>query len=262
MQDLVFRQEMLCRPKPGPWDVETTLAHFAIITYLVNPSALRQLVDERFELDVLVADDGTEKALISVVPFMDMDFRFNCYSWPRWSFGQTNYRAYVCDRKTGEHVVWFFGTSLASRSVAVPRYLWNLPWYGATITFDSEFDEQQMRYTKYRMTTNSKWAPAEISIDDTGEVPQRLEGFQKMEAGEVLLTHPLKGYYYRRDGALGSYSVWHPRIEATVGRVNSAKFPLLDRLGLVREGDTGSIHSVLLQRSIDFTIYLPPRRIH
>jgi hypothetical protein len=76
----------------------------------------------------------------------------------------------------------------------------------------------------------------------------------------VLLTHPLRGYFYRRDGRLGSYAIWHPRLRPTVGTVTVAEYPLLDRLELVAPGDRRDVHSVLLQPRIDFTIYLPPKR--
>jgi hypothetical protein len=37
-----------------------------------------------------------------------------------------------------------------------------------------------------------------------------------------------------------------------------ARFPLLDRLGLVPLGATHTVHTVLLQSQIDFGIGLPP----
>jgi hypothetical protein len=46
-----------------------------------------------------------------------------------------------------------------------------------------------------------------------------------------------------------------------VGTIQEARYPLLQQLGLVDDGDVAHIHSVLLQPSIDFTIYLPPTRI-
>jgi hypothetical protein len=77
----------------------------------------------------------------------------------------------------------------------------------------------------------------------------------------VLLTHPLRGLFFRRDGALGSYAVWHDRVEPTGGHVITARYPLLQELGLVEEGDIRDVHSVLLQRNVDFTIYLPPAKV-
>ena len=228
---------------------------------MVEPENLRPHVHERFELDCITAEDGTQKALISVVPFLDLDFRFVRFPWKKWRFGQTNYRAYVTDRKTGEHVVWFFGTSLASWTVNIPRYVWKLPWHSAEISFDTTYDAASHRYTIYRMSTRSEWASAELELIDLGQPPQSLAAFPDLETGLVLLTHPLRGYYYRRDGKLGRYAIWHDRLQPTEGRVAHASFPLLDRLGLVENGDLSSLHSVLIQPETEFTIYLPPTAV-
>jgi hypothetical protein len=98
-------------------------------------------------------------------------------------------------------------------------------------------------------------------LEDSGRAPSTLPGVSTLEAGLVLLTHPMQGYFFRRDGALGSYAIWHDRTTPTAGMVREARYPLLERLELVAEGDQGSIHSVLLQPSIDFMIYLPPSKV-
>lgn len=95
---------------PKGMDVVTTLAHFAIITYTVDPEKLRPLIHDRFELVTINDAAGNPKALVSVVPFLDQDFRYVKCPWPQWKFGQTNYRAYVFDTVKKEHCVWFFGT--------------------------------------------------------------------------------------------------------------------------------------------------------
>jgi len=249
---------MLTRKPPAGIDVETTLAHFAIITYMVDPAALCPHLHERFEPYCILAPDGTAKALISVVPFLDQDFRFARLPWPTWRFGQTNYRAYVTDSLSGEQVAWFFGTSLASATVAIPRFLWKLPWHRAQIHFSTTYDHTQRRYTDYRMKSKSKWAPATVELADSGLPPEELLGFPDLEAGLVLLTHPLRGYFYRRDGKLGSYTIWHDQLQPTMGRVVSAQWPLLQQLGLVNDGAGSAVHSVLMQPAVDFTIYLPP----
>jgi len=71
----------------------------------------------------------------------------------------------------------------------------------------------------------------------------------------------LRGYFFRHDGALGSYDIWHDRAQPSVGTIQEARYPLLQQLGLVEDGDQRDIHSVLIQPSIDFTIYLPPTRV-
>lgn len=258
MNPLQFTPELLTRKSTSGLDVETSLAHFAIITYMVEPAVLRSHIPERFALDCITAPDGTQKALISVVPFVDQDFRFVRWPWLKWRFGQTNYRAYVTDRASGEHVVWFFGTALDSFWVNIPHYAWKLPWHRAQIQFHTDYDDKLGRYKTYRMTANSQWSPAQLELEDTGSPPQELVGFSQLETGLVLLTHPLRGYYYRRDGKIGSYSIWHDKLNPTVGRVIMAEFPLLQRLGLGQMGDLTAVHSVLMQPKIDFTIYLPP----
>jgi hypothetical protein len=40
-----------------------------------------------------------------------------------------------------------------------------------------------------------------------------------------------------------------------------AEYGLLQDLGLVPLGDCRNVHSVLIQPSVDFTIYLPPSKI-
>ena len=255
---LRYTPERLARRDPGQAGAETTLLHFAIVTYQVDPTILKRQLHPRFEPVHIRASDGSLRALVSVVTFMDRDFRF--VRWPaiRRTFGQTNYRAYVVDRTTGEHVAWFFGTCVDSVTVAWPRYGWKLPWHRAQMSFDCDYDAAAGRYARYAVMTESAWAPGEVTLRDSGTAPSALAGFESLEAGLVLLTHPLDGYYFRRDGKLGSYRIWHDRMLVTEGRVERARYPLLASLDLVPSGDIRNIHSVLLQHQIEFTICLPP----
>lgn len=261
IEDLRFTKGLLSRPVPRGLAAETTLQHFAIVTYWVDPSNLRKHLHPRFEPACLGGNGVPRRALVSVVTFLDRDFRFIACPWITRSFGQTNYRAYVQDTETGEQAAWFFGTCLDSVSVAVPRHLWKLPWHRARMAFDCRYDAATARYSTFIVRTRSSWAPAHLEIKDGGRPPSQLSGVSNLEAGLVLLTHPMRGYFFRRDGALGSYRIWHDRTEPTVGEVQDAKYPLLQRLELVAEGDRENIHSVLLQPSIDFTIYLPPSKV-
>jgi uncharacterized protein YqjF (DUF2071 family) len=261
IEDLRFTPALLSRPVPRGLAVETTLHHFAIVTYWVDPSQLRKHLHARFEPVCLCLDGESPRALVSVVTFFDRDFRFVACPWFKASFGQTNYRAYVRDTETGEHAAWFFGTCLDSASVAVPRHAWKLPWHRARMRFDCRYDDATARYVTFDVLTESRWSPAELTIADSGKPPRQLPGVSNLEAGLVLLTHPLRGYFFRQDGALGGYAIWHDRTKPTLGEIRRARYPLLQRLGLVREGDCGNVHSVLLQPSIAFTIYLPPSKV-
>ena len=47
----------------------------------------------------------------------------------------------------------------------------------------------------------------------------------------------------------------------TTGTIREARHPLLQWLDLVEEGRLDEVHSVLLQPTSDFTIYLAARRV-
>ncbi len=258
---LRYSAEMLARPPLSGIDVVSGLEHFAIVTYAILPERLRPLVHERFELDCIPGPDGKPRALVSMVPFLDRDFHFARLPWPRFRFGQTNYRAYVIDRNTGRRGVWFFGTTLDAWSVAVPRYLWKLPWHRGHTRFFCRYDAGTRRYTRYRLATLSNWAPARLDLEDSGMTPDDAAGFADLETAAVVLTHPLDGFFYRRDGALGSYRVWHDRLQLNAGRVVNAHIGLFDRLGLVTFAEQTSPYSVLMQPLTEFTIFLPPQKL-
>ena len=123
------------------------------------------------------------RALVSVVTFLDRDFRFIACPWITRSFGQTNYRAYVQDTETGEQAAWFFGTCLDSVSVAVPRHLWKLPWHRARMAFDCRYDAATARYSTFIVRTRSSWAPAHLEIKDGDGRPASCREFRTWKRG-------------------------------------------------------------------------------
>jgi hypothetical protein len=243
-EPLRFMPEHLTRPRTSGIDVVTALEHFAIITYAVEPESLRRHLMPRFAPVCIRLSDGSIRALVSVVPFHDRDFQAARFPSPHLSFGQTNYRAYVQDRETGMHSVWFFGTTLDSITVMMPRHLWKLPWHRGAIRFSCDLDGDI--YRRYEMTTKSSWAPVQLALEDAGGLVSQLDGFPDLETAMLVLTYPLTGFYRRRDGMLGSYKVWHDRLSLRAGVCRKARFGLLDRLGLVRFEDQKRPYSVML----------------
>jgi hypothetical protein len=172
--------------------------------------------------------------------------------------GQTNYRIYIVDTKTKEKCVWFLGTTLDSWTRIVPHALWNLPWYSGKVSFDCS-QAADGTYLKYLMETKATWAPAKVELVGTAESELSLAGFPDTETGLVFLTHPLRGYYHRRDGKLGTYHVWHKQLAVASAKLIHANFGLLARLGLVSISEQAQPHSVLVEPVNEFTIYLPPQ---
>lgn len=241
--------------KPAPplrrSDVCTTLADFALITYAVDPAALQRLLPPGFSAQRF-SIEGVERALISAVPFRDLDFRFQFAPWLRFHFGQTNYRAYVLWR--GQPCVWFFGTSLATPWVLVPQILWRLPWHYARMRFDTAWQDGRCRH--YHLHTSAPWGRAVVELEGTDEPQGVLPGFSSAEQTSLILTHPLDGYFRRGDGRVGSYSVHHSRLQLRRGIAKRARFEVFEELGLLDA--SSKPHSVLLQQQTEFVVYLPP----
>jgi uncharacterized protein YqjF (DUF2071 family) len=247
-----FEPSHLRRPERRWINVTTLLRDFALISYAVQPDILARYLAPGFEPDVRTLDDGSRRALISAVPFRDRDFRFEIAPWLRFAMGQTNYRAYVLYK--GRRCVWFFGTSLTRPWVYAPILWWKLPWHPARMRFDAVWEGEYCR--SYRLETVAQWAPVEMELEGTNRTMGRLDGFADEEETSVILTHPLTGYYYRRDGRVGSYSIWHDCLHMFHATPRRLRFGLFEELGLI--GPDTPPHSTLVQREAEFVIRLPP----
>ena len=250
--------QRLARPAARGIDVITSLRHFSLVSYLVPIARLRPYVDPAFEIAPFTLG-GVTGGLLSVVPFLDVDFRFARLPFLRFSMGQTNYRLYVNDLY-GEPLAWFLGTALDSFSVAVPHYAWSLPWYRARIRFDMIYSTSEQRYLRYHVRTRSKWAAADLTLVGTAQPMPLLAGFSSIEEQQLVLTNPVRGVFRCRDGRLGSYTIWHPPMHLSVGQLKHARFALLQRLGILSPAEAQNPHSVLLTPEVEFQISLPPIR--
>lgn len=241
--------------------MRSRLGHFALINYALPPERLAPHIPaDRFEIPLFNVG-GRKLALMSAVPFLDLDFHSErILPFMKFVFAQTNYRVYVTDRRTGEHAVWFFGTTLGSLSVFLPRWLWKMPWHFARYQLDCRYQARAARYDVFRYAVESRWAPAEIELEDSGEPVTRCEGFSSLEEIKLILTHPVDGYFQRHDGELGHYSVWHEEMRITQARPKRLYFGLYERMNLLSRQEMARPHSAFLCLEIEFRIHLPPRR--
>jgi hypothetical protein len=134
-----------------------------------------------------------------------------------------------------------------------------LPWHYGRFNFTCE-QVVDGQYSTYRIETRSRWAPLALELEHHADAPLELPGFADTKTALDVLTHPLDGFFRRRDGHLGTYSVWHERLAPTPGRVRHARIGLFDRLGIVPFAEQAAAHSVLIQPRTEFQIHLPPRR--
>lgn len=225
-----------------------------MVTYRVDPERLAaamppELVPERFTFD-----DGHEASLVSAVPFLDRDFHFRFFPAVKVDCGQVNYRAYVTFR--GQRGVWFFGTSLDSVFVALPRFVWQMPWHRDRIRIEHGWDGD--RCCEWSITATG-WGAASCRLAPTGGALARLDGFADLDETLEVLTHPMVGWYRRRRGGLGRYSVWHPVLELEACAAPEARFEVFERLGLIEPGQAP--HSAVVARTVHFDVHTPPTRV-
>ena len=267
----------------GLIDVRSDLLHFALITYALPAERLRPHIPDRFDIPTFPIN-GQQLALMSAIPFLDADFHFyRLTPFIQWQFAQTNYRVYVVDRETGEHCVWFFGTTLGSWVVYLARTLWRIPWHYARYEVDCPYNPTRRAYDRYHYSIFSDWAAAEIEVEDTGEPMTLTPGFSTLDVQILILTHPVTGYFYRlqekrrlsgvrrlssskpeppKPASVGTYSVWHEEIPLTVGKAKHLYFSLYARLGLLSKEEMERPHSVLICSRTTFEVHLPPRRLY
>lgn len=245
------------RPAPpmGPLAALTTLEDIAIVSFDIDPDALAAHLPRWLVPDVFELEGGRRRALVSTVTFRDVDFRFRLAPFVRLGMIQTNYRAYV--RAGDRRAVWFFGSTLSTAIVEVPRLLWKMPWTKAPATLDATWDATSCTFWRSRAV--GEWGGYDIELEGTSEPMGRLDGFSDEVETARVLTHPLAGYYRRLDHGVAGYHVWHAPMHPFRGQAIRARYDALEGLGLVTPEQAP--HSVLLEPRSDFRIYLPPTRL-
>lgn len=247
---------MLVVASPRLTDVVSTLRGFAICTYDVPVAALARLLPPFLTPEVVRLDDGRTRALVSAVTFRNEDFHVGFAPFVRLVAEQTNFRAYV--RRGDARAVVFFGTTLGSPFVVMPRYLWRLPWAYGRHRVDFAFGAGG-GCERYEWHARSEHGEERLVARGLGEPTGRLDGFADAESTALVLTHPLVGYVRRRDGVQVTYSVDHEPLAMERARPEQARFELFERLGLVERG--ASPHSLLVMPETRFVVRLPPRRV-
>ena len=236
---------------PTRWTHATTDLHnFGLITWAVDPDLVQRLLPDGFTVDIRAG-----QALVSMVPFLDHRFRFRAVPLAALSCGQVNYRTYV--RLREESGVWFFGTSLDSRLVSLPRLAWRMPWHRTRIRLDASWEGDDCR--SWRLDASGAWGAATVALRGVG-TPMRVVAGCEGDAMSQVLCDPYIGWYARSDGSgVGRYSVWHEPLVLEEALVDEARVEVLTDLGLIEDGQPPLAAGV--QRMVGFDIHTPPVQI-
>jgi uncharacterized protein YqjF (DUF2071 family) len=204
----------------------------------------------------IVAEERGGTALISAVPFLDRDFRFRALGFAKVSCGQINYRAYV--RFGEQRGVFFFGTSLDSIFVHLPRIVWRMPWHGDRLRIDASWDSGG-RCAAYDLDARGSWGSAVVHARGTGRRLPDPACFTEAADCRATMLDPFVGWYLRRNGrGLGRYTVWHEPLDLEEVEVDEARYQVFDDLDLLEAGQAPLAAGV--QRSVAFDVHTPPVR--
>lgn len=236
----------------------TILHHFSIVTYKVDFLKLKRLIPNEFELDT-IEENNTKYGLVSAITFIDKDFHFQkIFPFLKFEFPQTNYRAYVVNKYTKEKCVWFFGTSLGSKFVFIPKYIWKMPWFYARYKFEILNDNSIIK-NRISIAATNAGARLNLVINENEEIS--IKGFKNQYEAITTLTHPVTGYFDKGKNKLGKYKIWHPLMKIKKGICIDAYFEFFEKLGLLNKEQMKNPFSVLFSNEIQFFIDLPPKNV-
>lgn len=134
-----------------------------------------------------------------------------------------------------------------------------MPWeYGK---YNASFTIENNTYSEYSIDFKSKHGVGEVQLQSTCEKMKIHSGFTSLEEQLLILTHPVTGYYYLKNGQIGSYEIWHPQMELYEGKSQKIYFELFENLGFLSREEMNEAHSILMTKEIEFDILMPPRKL-
>lgn len=226
------------------------LEDFAIINWPVDPERLRPHLPAGFE-----PEERSGTAYVAMVAFRNHGFHFRAAPFARLSCGQADYRTFV--RRGEERGVWFFGGSLSSPLVLVATALWKMPWHRESIDIRTSSGDDSRAHWMFR--ASGDWGTAAVDLCRTGRSFPRSLRFDGAADNADSLTDPTVGWYPRRDGAIGRYSVWHEPLQLQEAVAEVTRCDVFERLGLIDKNQSPSGAGV--QRTVSFDVHTPPTKI-
>ena len=233
--------------------ISVEVLHFALVTHAVEAERVRAHLPAIYELETFQAADGVERALVSATCFCNHDFRPYALPYPRFTFNESTYRTYV--RLGDKRGVYFFGRYLEGiRSTGPQRLFARHTFLG---DFEVEIDRDEDGYELYRCAVSSRCGNTRFDVR-AKDRPRPQEPFESGDELAQFITYRLHGFFTSSVGYQGHMPVGHERMRPFSGELESGRFDLWERLGILAPDEVSPPYSVLVQPPIMFTLY-PPR---
>jgi hypothetical protein len=79
-----------------------------------------------------------------------------------------------------------------------------------------------------------------------------------MEEMLLVLTHPVKGVYYKLNSKIGTYRIAHEKMNLKIGLPEKLYFSLFENLDLLSKNEMNKPYAIFYLDKVRFDIELPP----
>lgn len=226
--------------------ISMLLQNVLYVSYLAPEERIRPKVPDVLPLSLV---DG--QAVVSVVLMKCSNVHLRALLSPRLSYDQINLRTYVKNPGTGEQSVFFFASGVTSATTAFMSHAAGVPWKGISL--------------RIRMTTGAppqylatgKWG-GEVRLrgqieEGRGSASPFLDGRSERE----FILRPSTGFFRHVTNKTLRLRTRHPEVDPLPARVNEFYFPLLQRMGLLRQEEMLPPQGALFVPEEQFINYLP-----
>lgn len=224
---------------------------FALLTYRVPAERVRAHLPAPYELQTHVYE-REECCFVSTTCFLNRDFRPAALQYPRHTFYESTYRAYV--ELQGRDAVYFFGRYLgSSASYAAQRAVDRHALRG---DFDVSVDRDGRGYSRYVCDVASETGATSFVLD-AREPTTPIEPFATGDEHGQFITFRPVGCFTSSVGVQAHAHVRHDRLRPWQGRVANARLDLWHELGIVTPDEAATPASVLVAPGTTFYLFPP-----
>lgn len=237
-----------------PASFKVTVRDFALITHCVPATRVRTLLPRNVELQTFRDEQtGESLAFVSVATFFNSRFHWShAPRRPSLNFYQATYRTYVNFR--GRNAVYFFHIFLET----IPSYL--IQRSVAQCTHKAEFEVDASidlhGYRDYSCVFKNRGGITQFALE-ARELPEAKAPFRSGEELSQFLYYRLHGVFRSSVGVFADQMVYHRRVYPWSGRLKAGRFDFWTRHGILTPDEAQRPYSVLVEPSVDFTLYPP-----